>query len=115
MTLDSDATEIIDVTTPTGPIKIEVRTTGREKVALQALTFTQFKDTLTAIASELSSVFDRFNPTRTVIEFGVEAALESGGVVAVLVKGSAKANLKITLEWSDSAVTAVPPTTTLRE
>jgi len=91
---------MITVTTPAGPIRLEVTVTGREKVAFQSFTFEQFRETLTAIATELCSVFDKFNPSRTVIEFGIEAALESGSVVAVLVKGSSKANLKITLEWN---------------
>jgi len=36
---------------------------------------------------------------RTVVEFGVEIAVESGNLTALIVKGSGKANLKITAEW----------------
>jgi hypothetical protein len=36
---------------------------------------------------------------RTVLEFGVEIAADTGGLTALIVKGSGKANLKITAEW----------------
>jgi hypothetical protein len=36
---------------------------------------------------------------RTVLEFGVEIAADTGGLTALIVRGSGKANLKITAEW----------------
>jgi hypothetical protein len=36
---------------------------------------------------------------RTVLEFGVEIAADTGVLTALIVKGSGKANLKITAEW----------------
>ena len=42
-------------------------------------------------------------PTKASVEFGIEVAVEPGKVTALWVKGSGKANLKITLEWADSA------------
>lgn len=44
------------------------------------------------------------------MEFGLEVALESGQLTAVLVKGSAKANLKITLEWASNSSNHTQPT-----
>jgi len=44
------------------------------------------------------------------VEFGLEVALESGQLTAVLVKGSAKANLKITLEWASNSSNHTQPT-----
>lgn len=36
---------------------------------------------------------------KATVEFGIEIGLESGNFTAMLVKGSGKANVKITLEW----------------
>lgn len=36
------------------------------------------------------------------VKFGMELAIESGQLTAVIVKGSGKANLEITLEWERS-------------
>lgn len=38
-------------------------------------------------------------PSRATAEFGIEVGLESGQLTALWVKGTGKANLKITLEW----------------
>ena len=39
-------------------------------------------------------------PDTASIEFGIEVGVNSGQLTAILVKGSAKANLKITLQWT---------------
>ncbi len=36
---------------------------------------------------------------KVMIKFGIELAVESGQLTAVIVKGSGKANLEISLEW----------------
>jgi hypothetical protein len=40
-------------------------------------------------------------PDKASIEFGLEVGIESGKLTALWVKGSGKANLKITLTWGD--------------
>jgi hypothetical protein len=39
-------------------------------------------------------------PTKAGVEFGIDIAVESGELTALLVKGEAKGNLKISLEWT---------------
>ncbi|WP_264308818.1 CU044_2847 family protein [Nodosilinea nodulosa] len=41
-------------------------------------------------------------PKKATVKFGMELAIESGQLTAVIVKGSGKANLEITLEWERS-------------
>ncbi len=96
---DSDTTQIIDVSTANGPIKIEVRSTGREKVAFTNTSINTFISSISTIASEVKGALDVINPSHATVEFGVEAVIEAGGLIAVLAKGSTKANLKITLSW----------------
>jgi hypothetical protein len=52
------------------------------------------------ISQWVAGALERVQPTKASVEFGVEVACEPGKLTALLVKGSAKANLKITLEWS---------------
>jgi hypothetical protein len=39
-------------------------------------------------------------PRKSSIEFGIDIAAEEGKLFAVIVKGEAKANIKVTLEWA---------------
>ena len=53
------------------------------------------------VASTLRSKASSLKPTKTTVEFGVELALDSGKLVALLADGSAKASIKVDLEWSE--------------
>ncbi len=55
--------------------------------------------TVQAVAYSVSKGLTELNAKRTVLEFGVEIAAESGNLTALVVKGSGKASLKITVEW----------------
>ena len=96
---DNDSTQIVDVTTANGPIKMEIRSTGREKVAFTNTSIDTFISSLSAIATEIKGALDAINPSHASVEFGVEAVIETGGLIAVLAKGSTRANLRITLTW----------------
>jgi hypothetical protein len=51
------------------------------------------------LAESVHSAFKKLSPKKGTVEIGLELAVESGALTAILVKGSGKANLKITLEW----------------
>jgi len=59
---------------------------------------------------ESGMAIQRYNTEKASVEFGVEIAASTGKVSALLVQGSGKANLKITLEWEKPSPTT-PPTT----
>jgi hypothetical protein len=81
-------------------VQVEVRPLGgEENVALGELSFDGLSDSIAAIAQSLSSCLAKVKPQSAEIEFGIEAAVESGRLTALLVKGSGKANLKIKLGW----------------
>jgi hypothetical protein len=54
---------------------------------------------LRAFSGSLAESLRESRATRFTIEFGCEIALETGQLVAVLGKASAKSTLKVTLEW----------------
>jgi hypothetical protein len=74
---------------------------GDEDVAdvKQMLSFGEVTKTIEGIARELSSCLERVRPDKASVEFGLEVAVESGNLTALIVKGAAKGNLKIALEW----------------
>jgi hypothetical protein len=51
------------------------------------------------LSRDLGEAFERIAPDKASVEFGIEIAAEPGKVLALLVQGSGKANLKIVLEW----------------
>lgn len=66
--------------------------------------FSDFTDVLRqvteSIAESIGSGMRKVQPDKVSLEIGCEVSVESGRLTAMLVKGSAKANLKVTLEWS---------------
>jgi hypothetical protein len=79
---------------------LEVTPRGRQEVgALDMIPFDQVVQTLTRIAQGLGTAVEAVRPSKASIEIGVEFGLEAGQVVALIARGTGKANLKITLEW----------------
>ncbi len=52
------------------------------------------------IAEMVKDAIHKVAPKKATVEFGLEVGLESGNLTALWVKGTGKANLKITLEWN---------------
>ena len=74
---------------------------GEENVALKLLSFEEITDALEGIAGSLNAALQKIKPKKASVEFGLEVAVESGKLTALLVKGSGTATLNITLEWGD--------------
>jgi hypothetical protein len=93
----------IPVTLPNAPtVYVEATPTSREEdVAFDPAPFEEFAEALTAIASSVAKSLERVRPKKAVIEFGCEVGIASGKLTAILVKGTAKANFKVSLEWSE--------------
>jgi hypothetical protein len=94
-------TRIVDVQLPNGAvIKVEASLIGEQKVGLlKQFSFEDVSKTLEAIATELQATIAKVKPKKSTVKFGIELGVESGELTALLVKGSGKANLEITLEW----------------
>lgn len=75
---------------------------GEEEVAFSLLRADEIKDVLEGIASVLASSVEKVRPTKTVVEFSLELAVEAGKLTALIAQGSGKASLKVTLEWEGS-------------
>jgi hypothetical protein len=86
------------------PVQIEVTSLGGEEDVgfTAAPDFDTVIESVEGIANSAIDILKRVKPKKATIEFGVEIALESGKLTAMLVKGTGKANLKISLEWEGS-------------
>jgi len=102
-------TESIPVTLADGTvIKVEVSQTGREDVVDAAHPFSDVTNALGGIVAAIAEPIHRAKPSKATVKFGMEVVVESGKLTALLVKGSGKANLEITLEWTKEVVGAKP-------
>ncbi len=82
---------------------VEVSSSGEMEVADgSALPIEGFLETIEKFAENLMRTLKKVAPDKATAEFSVEVAIESGAISTLLVKGSGKGNVKITLEWSKS-------------
>jgi hypothetical protein len=99
-------TEIIKAELANGAI-VHIQATalgGEEEVAFTLPSFKEVTDAIEGIAESVVTALQKVKkPKKANVEFGLEVALESGQLTALLVKGSGTANLKIMLEWGESS------------
>jgi hypothetical protein len=74
---------------------------GKEKIANKLPSFGEVTQVLDGITDTLLQSLKRAKPKKASVEFGLEIALESGQVTAMLVKGTGAAHLTLTLEWDE--------------
>jgi hypothetical protein len=100
----SKASNLVPVTLSNGSqVLVEMTSMGGdEDVAFSATPFDDVVAALDEVSTNFVKSFRRARPSKATVEFGCEVGLESGKLTAILVKGSAKANFKITLEWGTS-------------
>ncbi|MEG4443005.1 CU044_2847 family protein [Microcoleus sp. AT9_B5] len=91
-------TVMIEATCPisenTNDSEIESNVSGK------ILSFEEVNKTISAISKELSRSLAVAKPTKATVEFGIELQKQSGQLLAQIIQGSGKVNLKITLEWN---------------
>ena len=100
MTFAESRSDTVPVQLPNGAVvKVEVASTGREDVSFDAKEFQPVADASEGVVQMIAEPIRKVKPKKAAVKFGMELAIESGQLTAVIVKGSGKANLEITLEW----------------
>jgi hypothetical protein len=84
-----------------GQLYLEVAVRGgRETVGLlESISFEVVADLLSDIARKIGSTLEKARPNKASVELGVEFGLQEGKLVALIARGSGKANLKLNLSW----------------
>ncbi|NJR62680.1 MAG: hypothetical protein HC769_30115 [Cyanobacteria bacterium CRU_2_1] len=92
--------DTIPLQLPNGSVvKVEVSSTGREDVGFDVKQFQPVADAIEGVVQMIAAPIQKVKPKKATVKFGMELAIESGQLTAVIVKGSGKGNLEITLEW----------------
>jgi hypothetical protein len=100
MTFAEFRSETVPVQLPNGAIvRVEVTNTGREDVSFEMKQFQPVADAIEGVVQMIAAPLQKVRPKKATVKFGMELAIEAGQLTAVIVKGSGKANLEITLEW----------------
>ena len=84
-------------------IQVEVRDPLADEadVAINdVLSFAGVAEAIEAITDTVMGALRKAKPDKATVELGLDLALESGALTALIVKGSGSAALTITLEWS---------------
>jgi len=97
------------------PVRIGERTVyveavsleDEEEVAARLFALDDFAGSIGAVTDAVvdgvSAGLRKVRPNKVAVEFGCEIGVESGKLTAILVKGTAKANVKVTMEWTPGA------------
>jgi hypothetical protein len=100
MTSAESRGDTVPVKLPNGAVvKVEVASTGRENVGFDVKQFQPVADAIEGVVQMIAAPLQKVKPKKATVKFGMELAIESGQLTAVIVKGSGKGNLEITLEW----------------
>lgn len=92
--------DTVPVQLPNGAVvKVEVANTGREDVGFDVKQFQPVADAIEGVIQMIAAPIQKVRPKKATVKFGMELAIEAGQLTAVIVKGSGKGNLEITLEW----------------
>jgi hypothetical protein len=83
-------------------VRIEGTPIGEQQVASGDLSFEKAITFIESIANDLRKPLERLAPQKATVKFGLELGVESGGLTAIIVKGTTTANLEISLEWASS-------------
>ena len=99
-----ERTEIIAVQFDDGT-KMQIQATilgGMEKVGAKeaGFSFDNVTNSIKSIAGEIAKVIKDVQPNKATVALGFEVAASEGQLTALLVKGTATANLAVTLEWA---------------
>ena len=93
--LDDDTIIRIEAT------QLEGEVVGEGYIASVELpSFQQVTDTIKSMAKSLEAMWNEVQPSKASVEFGIEVGFEPGNLTALLVKGSGKGHLTVTVEWA---------------
>lgn len=93
-------TRIISVELTDGTnVRIEATPIGDRKINFPTRPFNEVTVAIESLSQEIAEALQKVNPNKASVTFGIDIGIESGKLTPLLVKGSATANLEITLEW----------------
>jgi hypothetical protein len=99
-----DETRLVSVeVAPEKTIQVEARAPADPEADVAwggTFPFASLTESIEAVTTQLTAALESAKPNRAAVEFGLDVGVESGGLTALLVKGTGSATLTITLEWN---------------
>jgi len=92
-------------------ILVEADTGKVERDVARSNQESQFAEVLPSIVSlckDFQASLDQVLPEKATLEFGISFRVETNGLVALLGKGSADTNVRVTLEWNKKVISGNP-------
>ncbi|MEM9927433.1 MAG: CU044_2847 family protein [Cyanobacteria bacterium P01_D01_bin.50] len=74
---------------------------GEEDVSSKILDFKPVTDAIEGLTGTIANTVNKVKPDKATVELSLEVGVESGKLTTLLVNGSGKGNLKLTLEWGN--------------
>ena len=90
-------------------IQVEVTSAGDPETDVgirDVLSFKGVVDAIDGLTESLMEALRKAKPDKATMEFGVDIGVESGGLTALVVKGTGTATVKVTLEWAAASAAA---------
>jgi hypothetical protein len=88
-------------------VQVAPLSSNEKDIVSDPLPFKEVTDSIESIARAVLTTLQKVKPRKAAVEFGIEIAASEGRLLAVVVKGDAKANMKITLEWGEELPTVI--------
>ncbi|MGK7946327.1 MAG: CU044_2847 family protein [Microcystaceae cyanobacterium] len=86
-------------------IKAEVTPIGEQPVSSETRVFKKATSVIKSLAEDIAETYQEINktvkPDKLSVTLGLEIGVESGQLTTLIVKGTGKANLEITMEWGE--------------
>ncbi len=81
-------------------VMVEAKDLGGEQ-DVSTLSFQQVTDTVEAVTVAIATSINKVKPDKATVEIGFDITVKSGKLTTLIVEGSGKANLKLTLQWGN--------------
>lgn len=76
---------------------------GPQNIGVSAvMSLDEVRNTVEAIATQLSTAWEKVKPSEATVEFGLKVIAKSGKLTGLLVEGGGEATLNIKLTWKNS-------------
>lgn len=72
---------------------------GEQDVSNQLLNFEGVTDAIEALTGAIATTINKVKPDKATVELGLDIAVKSGKLTALLVEDTGKGNIKIILQW----------------
>ncbi|MDJ0578080.1 MAG: CU044_2847 family protein [Xenococcaceae cyanobacterium MO_234.B1] len=79
-------------------VMVEAKDLGGEQ-DVSTLSFQEVTDTIEAVTQAIATSINKVKPDKATVEIGFDITVKSGKLTTLIVEGSGKANLKLTLQW----------------